>query len=200
MVLTLQTHRSPEGRVTTVSVMLHDISATRLAERQLALSEARTRAVIDAMAEGVVVQDKAGRIISCNASAERVLGLTADQLFGRTSMDPAWYAVDAAGLPLPGEMHPVMRARRDGVQIDEDVMGVQRPDGSRVWLSVNARPIRGSIDEHDAAAAPVPDLPAWRVRFPNAGRWNGNARSWPQRWPSRRTASPPPVLQARWSS
>ncbi len=159
MVLTLQTHRTAEGRVATISVMLQDVSAERAAQRELALNEARTRAVIDAMAEGVVVQDLAGRIVSFNASAERVLGLTADQLMGRTSMDPAWRSVDASGAALPGDQHPTMRALRDGVAIDGEIMGVQKADGSRAWLSVNARPIfEGTVTRANAAVATFTDI------------------------------------------
>ena len=47
-------------------------------------------AVFEAMADGVVVQNRTGSILACNTSAERILGLTADQMMGRTSTDPRW--------------------------------------------------------------------------------------------------------------
>jgi PAS domain S-box-containing protein len=50
------------------------------------------------------MQNAAGRIIACNDSAERILGLTRDQLMGLTSLDARWQAVHEDGSPTTG--HP----------------------------------------------------------------------------------------------
>ena len=152
VVHTLLAHRGPDGRVATIAVMLQDITEQKVLHVQLAEGEARNRAIIDALAEGVVVQDFCGRIITWNASAERILGMTADQLMGRTSVDPGWKSVDARGDELPGDQHPISRARTTGTSIDGEVLAVHRGDGSRVWLSVNARPMRRSADDSAPAA------------------------------------------------
>ena len=149
VVQTLLAHRGPEGRVATVSVMLQDITEQKALQMELAAGEARNRAIIDTLAEGVMVQDTAGRIVTWNASAERILGMTGDQLTGLTSVDPGWKSVNARGEPMPGEQHPISRARTEGVSIDGEVMAVHRGDGSRVWLSVNARPM---LQRGDASA------------------------------------------------
>src|SRR4051794_28169710 len=81
------------------------------------------RPVVAAMREGVVVQDANGAIIACNASAERILGLTADHLTGLTSLDPRWRAVDENGLPIPGEQHPAIITQRTGQPQSNVVMG-----------------------------------------------------------------------------
>jgi PAS domain S-box-containing protein len=97
--------------------------------------------VIAAMEEGVVVQDADGRIIACNASAERILGLTFDQLRGLTSLDPRWRSVDEHGAPISSEQYPTVIVRRTGQPRSNLIRGVHKPDGTLVWTQVNARPV-----------------------------------------------------------
>lgn len=109
--------------------------ALRAAVRE---SETRFRTVIESMSEGVVVQRQGGAIVSCNPAAERILGLTRDQLEGRTSIDPRWRAVHADGSPFPGETHPAMVTLATGQPQYGVMMGVHTPDGRLRWLSVNS--------------------------------------------------------------
>ncbi len=53
----------------------------------------RIRAMFEVMDEGVVLQDANSQILSSNLSAARLLGLTEDELVGRTSLDPRWRLV-----------------------------------------------------------------------------------------------------------
>ena len=99
--------------------------------------------VVRSMAEGVVVQAQAGEILACNPSAERILGLTADQMKGLTSMDPNWRAIRDDGSPFPGEAHPSMITLETGDSCSDVIMGVHRPDYSLVWILVNSRPLGG---------------------------------------------------------
>jgi PAS domain S-box-containing protein len=43
--------------------------------------------VIVALTEGIVVHDAEAAILTCNAAAEEILGLTRDQMSGRSSLD-----------------------------------------------------------------------------------------------------------------
>ncbi|HRY09700.1 MAG: EAL domain-containing protein [Actinobacteria bacterium] len=104
------------------------------------------------LGEGLVVQAGDGRIIDCNASAERILGLTYDQLTGRTSMDERWAAIHEDGSPFPGEEHPAMVVLRTGEPVRDVVMGVHRPDGSYVWILVNAEPLDSVTDARVVAS------------------------------------------------
>jgi diguanylate cyclase (GGDEF)-like protein/PAS domain S-box-containing protein len=94
-----------------------------------------------ALEDGVVVQDDSGQVVAANSSAARILGLTTDQLLGRSSMDPRWRAVHPDGSDFPGATHPMPMALRHGQPISNVVMGVHHPDGKLVWLSINARPL-----------------------------------------------------------
>jgi PAS domain S-box-containing protein len=109
--------------------------------RALAVAAAKQlEATFDVMAEGIVVQDATGAILSSNAAARDVLGLTEDQLHGRTSLDPRWRAVREDGSPFPGAEHPSMQAIATGERQRNVVMGVHLPDESLRWISINAMP------------------------------------------------------------
>src|SRR5438874_2134378 len=83
-------------------------------EEALRESEERYRSVITAMQEGVILLGADGGIRACNASAERILGLSAEQITGRTPLDPHWRGIHEDGSAFPGEAHPVMVTLRTG--------------------------------------------------------------------------------------
>jgi PAS domain S-box-containing protein len=101
----------------------------------------RYAAIFSAMAEGVVIQDADGRIEACNESAERILGLTTDQVPGVTWMDPRWRAIHEDGSPFPGEAHPARVTLQTREPLSGIVMGVHRPDGALTWISINSWPV-----------------------------------------------------------
>src|SRR5262249_50930885 len=104
-------------------------------------SEMRYRSVIASLDEGILVLDASGSIQACNASAERILGLSADEIVGRTSADPRWVTVYEDGSPFPKEAYPVTVTLRTGQRCSNVVMGVRKPDGSLNWISINSEPL-----------------------------------------------------------
>jgi PAS domain S-box-containing protein len=106
-------------------------------------SEARLRAVFSAMSEGLVIHDRDGRITESNAAAEIILGLTRDQLWGKSSTDPGWQAIHEDGSPFPGDQHPAMLTLRTGMPLRDQVMGIDDPKRGRRWISINSSPIWG---------------------------------------------------------
>jgi PAS domain S-box-containing protein len=101
-------------------------------------TEMRYRSVIAALSEGIVLQDANGTIHAWNESAERILGLSAEQIMGRTSFDPRWQAIHEDGSPFPAETHPTVVTLSTGQSCNDVVMGVYQPDGALKWLSVNS--------------------------------------------------------------
>ena len=130
--------RPEEG--TTFTVL--DLSSRQRALEQAQASEERYRQLFETMAEGVVYQDAKGVVVSANPAAERILGLTLDQLMGRTSVDPRWQAIHEDGTPFSGDQHPAMVALRTGQPVTGVVMGVFNPQrGQRRWLRISAIPL-----------------------------------------------------------
>lgn len=97
---------------------------------------------------GVVIHDASGAIVFSNPAAQRILGLTALQMTGRTSMDPRWSATFDDGSPAPGDQHPAMVALRTGEPVVGVVLRVRRGDDSMVDVQINAQPLR---QDHDPA-------------------------------------------------
>ncbi len=118
-----------------------DITERKQSERLLAESEKLYRTLIMALDEGVVLQDENSSIIAFNKSAERILGLTSDQLKGKSSYDPGWRAIREDGSPFPAEEHPVVMTLKTGLPQSNVIMGVHTPAGALTWISINVQPI-----------------------------------------------------------
>jgi PAS domain S-box-containing protein len=104
--------------------------------------EAQYRLLFETMAQGVIYLDSGGRVVSANAAAERILGLSSDQLQGQTTFDPRRAAIREDGSPFPGESHPAMVAFRAGKPVSDVVMGFLYPGSQELrWINVNAIPL-----------------------------------------------------------
>jgi PAS domain S-box-containing protein len=123
------------------------------AESALRESEERFRAVVAALEEGIVLHEADGSISSCNASACRILGLRQEQILGRTARNPAWRAIREDGSPFEPESHPATITLLTGQPCSRVVMGVERADGTRSWISLNSRPLRRDDDPDPYAVA-----------------------------------------------
>lgn len=129
------------GEVEGAVVSHVDITVRKRSEQALEKSEEKYRTLHDTMAQGVVYQDAEGAILSANPAAERILGLTLDQMQGRTSLDPRWKAIYEDGSPFPGEEQPVMVALRTGKVVKNVVMGIFNcTDEDYHWINVHAIP------------------------------------------------------------
>jgi serine/threonine-protein kinase len=118
-----------------------DITEHKRAEEALRESEERYRSVIAAMQDGIALLDAGGAIRACNASAERILGLSAEQMMGRTPLDPRWQAIQEDGSVFPEETRPPIVTLRTGQPCRDVVAGVRKPDGALTWISINSQPL-----------------------------------------------------------
>ena len=108
---------------------------------ELSESEERFRTLFATMAQGVVVQNARGAIIDSNPAAERILGLTRDQIQGRTSADPRWGMTDSEGRALAGDQHPAMVALRTGRPVLGFIASVFNPQTEDFrWLLIDSIP------------------------------------------------------------
>jgi two-component system, chemotaxis family, CheB/CheR fusion protein len=118
---------------------------TRLEEAQI-----KYNTLFERIPQGVVYQNTDGRIISANPAAQKILGLTLDQMTGRTSMDPDWKALKPDGSELAGPEHPSMKALETGKPVQQFVMGVYHPQlQAHRWIQVDAIP-----EFHEGEARP----------------------------------------------
>lgn len=119
-----------------------DISERKKFELALQESEERFKKLIYDLNIGVVVQDADAQITLCNQAALDLLGLSADQLLGKTSFDPYWQVIHEDGSDFPGSTHPVPVAIQTLLPVKNVIMGVYRPASEDwVWILVNALPL-----------------------------------------------------------
>ena len=99
--------------------------------------------VFETTPHGIVFQDARGAILSANPAAQRILGLSLDQMKGRVSTDTLWQVIREDGSPYPGEAHPAMVALRTGQPTEAVLMGVRSPSAACTrWIQVSATPLR----------------------------------------------------------
>lgn len=124
-------------------MLVHERDITDRCETEMALRESEElyRSVVAAMAEGIVLQQADGQITACNARAEEILGLTQEQMMGRTSVDPRWRSIREDGSAFPGLEHPAMVTLHTGVAQANVIMGVHKPNGCLTWISINSQPL-----------------------------------------------------------
>ena len=140
--------------------MFDVITQRKLTEEQLKQSEETYRTLFETTVQGIVYQNTEGRIISANPAAERLLGLTLDQMQGRTSIDPRWGAIHEDGSAFLGETHPIMLAMKTGKPVSGVVMGINNPMFEHpVWIRINAIPVfKKGTDEIDYAYSSFEDI------------------------------------------
>ena len=80
-----------------------------------------------------------------------MLGLTEDELYGRSSFHPGWNVIHEDGSLFPVSSHPVPIAITTKRPVTHVIMGVYSPvTKDRVWLLVNAEPLlddKGEVKE-----------------------------------------------------
>jgi PAS domain S-box-containing protein len=99
------------------------------------------QSVIQNIAVGIVKHNPDGQIVLCNNKALEMLGLSEDELYGKTSIDPSWNVIHEDGSEFPGIQHPSSVAIATKQAVKDVVMGIYcRKTKNRVWLMVNAEP------------------------------------------------------------
>jgi PAS domain S-box-containing protein len=100
----------PDGRVSALVGVCHDITDRVVAEQALGRSEARMQAILDYSPSMIAVKDLDGRYLMSNAETGRILAMDADDIVGRecTELFPAVAAqVRANDLRAVADMEPV---------------------------------------------------------------------------------------------
>ncbi len=125
-----------------LTVAMQNITEQKHNAEKLHQSEEEHRRLFTTMSPGVIYQSADGLIISANPSAEKLLGLTVDQMNGKTSMDPRWKMINEQGEEVPGSEHPTMQTLRTGKKVGPVDRALFIPEkNAYVWLSITAIPL-----------------------------------------------------------
>lgn len=129
------------GNLVCLEGFIADVTERKQSEIKLKEIQKRMRLLYDHMVQGVVFIDKNEQITFANPAAERILGLTIDQMNGREVSDPRWKAIHEDGSEYPAPTHPSMIALHTKQEVNNAIMGVFNPvDNQYHWLNINAIP------------------------------------------------------------
>ena len=108
----------------------------------LAASEQRFRSLYGSVASGVIVLSASGVIIQINPAGERIIGLSAEEMRGKTP-DQLWhaYSEDGSELKSTDRIGPVVLRSRQPVQGVTNKLVL--PDGRERWVLIDAIPVMG---------------------------------------------------------
>jgi len=130
-----------QGKLTNAIIQYIDITEKRKIHDELRRSEEKYSNLIKNLNVGIVLQGPKAEILLSNSRALELLGVTEDQLLGKTSYDSDWNIIHEDGSAFTGPTHPVPLAIVTKKPVIDVVMGVYRPKtNDRAWLSVNAEP------------------------------------------------------------
>jgi len=127
--------------LTLLSKQVISLLKLRVKKKQLETSKNNQESLINSLQEGYVFQNNNGEITDCNNTAEKILGLSFDQMIGKKSVDPSWRSIHEDGLDFPGDQHPSMITLKTKEPQKNIIMGVHKPNNELTWISINSSPI-----------------------------------------------------------
>ena len=122
-------------------VVISDTTARHTSETLLQESEEKYATLFRSLTSGVLIQDAAGRFVDANPASERILGRSRVQTLAQAFNAPSWDLRGPDGSVLTPDDYPSQRALREGRAVENEEIRVSRPDGSHVWLLLNASPL-----------------------------------------------------------
>jgi diguanylate cyclase (GGDEF)-like protein/PAS domain S-box-containing protein len=160
-------HRAADGSALAVQVSVVDIGDSYLLissdRTELGRAARHFQAVVESLAEGIVVFDKNGRITSVNPAALRLFGVDTDSLpVDHVDRFRAFRLYDEHGDVVDSHQRPIIETLRTGETIRHQIFGIDRPDGKRVWMSGGTCLLNADNPERRAVLLSVADVTAQR--------------------------------------
>jgi len=143
--------RNGQGKIIGAINCLHDITVRKRTENALRESEERSRAVIHQSTAGIAGTDLTGHIIFANEKFCSMLGYKERELVGKTIFD----------ITHPGDIAESQRLFRQILNKAEPYQlekRYRRKDGSTLWVSVSASPLRDAEGKTQSAVAIILDI------------------------------------------
>ena len=143
--------RNGQGKIIGAINCLHDVTVRKRTENALRESEERSRAVIHQSTAGITGTDLTGRIIFANEKFCSMLGYKERELVGKTIFEIT-HPGDATESRL---LFRRIVTKGEPYQLEKRYL---RKDGSALWVSVSASPLRDAEGKTQSAVAIIIDI------------------------------------------
>ncbi len=156
--LTISPIRDASGKVSGISTIARDITERKLAEEAQHHEQALLNRIMVTSPVGIAVASREGQITFANPQAEKILGLSKEEMTQRSYNAPEWHATAIDGGPFSDEEQPFSRVMAARQPVFDVQHAIEWPDGRRVLLSINGAPIFDALGEIEAVAFSIEDI------------------------------------------
>jgi diguanylate cyclase (GGDEF)-like protein/PAS domain S-box-containing protein len=120
------------------------------------------RHLFDALDEGVIVQDSERTVREWNAPALRMLGLNAEQLVGRMSVDPGWHVTGENEALLHTAGDPVRTLLVRAFELGRLDIVVRKPGRAAAWITISSHRVTDDQTGRETLVSTLTDETARR--------------------------------------
>ena len=124
-----------------VATVLASAIERQEADRRLTAERTLTERIVSTTPVGITVFDADGNLRFANDRAAAILGRSPAELDELSYDDERWDRVDEEGTPLRSGEGPFTQVMATGEPVYDRIVGIRRPSGERVWLSVSGTPL-----------------------------------------------------------
>jgi len=122
-------------------LLKEEYSSRKKAENALQITEYQQKSLVENIATGIVVHLPDTSIYYSNPRASDILGLSEDQLRGKTAFEKTWHFIDETGAKLSLSDYPINKVKDHNTILKDYIIGIIRPDiQNPVWAICNGYP------------------------------------------------------------
>ncbi len=120
-------------------------------------------ALFETISDGLALIGRGGYVERLNPAAERLLGVSSQEVAGYRFWEGPWEMVGEDGLPLPLEAHQALIERVRQGPVEGHLVGLRRPGGEVIrWFSLSLAPIPGKGEAPAGCVVVFRDVTAQR--------------------------------------
>ncbi|MGQ4555992.1 PAS domain S-box protein [Halobellus sp. GM3] len=153
----LGTPREEDGSVRAVHGATQDVTERKEIEAALEAERDLLSGIVETSPVGITVVGADGTISLVNERAEEIYERPRESIGEFTHDDPRWDLVDEDGGAFDDGETPFERVAA-GERIHDQIVGIRRPSGERVWVSVNGAPLRDADGDVEKAVFAFEDV------------------------------------------
>jgi PAS domain S-box-containing protein len=135
-----------------IFIFLLDITQQKKTEETLSVSESKWRSLFEILPVGVSISNSSREVLEFNSALCRILDLSKDELLNGKYLKRKYFKPD--NTLMKPEDFPSYQAIQKNKTIRDEAFCIEKENGSRIWLNVNAVP----FPYNDSAIAVTTDI------------------------------------------